>query len=98
MTTNFSILASAKALPTTKVTNQELTQLMATSDDWIKQRTGIRSRHVATDETTTSLAASVAQQLLQQSRLAATAIDLIIVATMSPVSYTHLTLPTICSV
>ena len=93
MTTNFSILASAKALPTTKVTNQELTQLMATSDDWIKQRTGIRSRHVATDETTTSLAVSVAQQLLQQSRLAATAIDLIIVATMSPDYLTPATAP-----
>lgn len=93
MTTNFSILASAKALPTTQVMNQELTQLMPTSDNWIKQRTGIRSRHIATTETTTSLAVSVAQQLLQQSQLAATAIDLIIVATMSPDYLTPATAP-----
>ncbi|WP_047999616.1 beta-ketoacyl-ACP synthase III [Lactiplantibacillus herbarum] len=84
MTANFSILTSAKALPKTRVTNQDLTTLMPTSDEWITQRTGIKTRYVATDETTTSLAVSVAAQLLAQSELLATEIDLIVVATMSP--------------
>lgn len=84
MTQSFSILASAKAVPKKVVTNQDLTALMPTSDDWITQRTGIRQRHVATTETTTSLAAAVAKKLLRQSQVAATAIDLIVVATMSP--------------
>lgn len=57
---------------------------MTTSDEWITQRTGIKTRYVATEETTTSLAVSVASQLLAKSGCSAVDIDLIVVATMSP--------------
>ncbi len=93
MTNNFSIQATAKAVPHTEIYNQDLASLMATSDEWIQQRTGIKARHVAATETTTSLAVDVAQQLLQQSQLAETRIDLIIVATMSPDFLTPATAP-----
>ena len=84
MQTHFSIISSALAVPAQVVTNDELTTRMATSDEWIRQRTGILQRHVATTETTTSLAIAVARQLLTQSGYAAQQVDLIIVATMSP--------------
>lgn len=81
---DFKIMATASATPARVVDNDELSTMMDTSDEWITQRTGIKQRHVAVDETTSSLATSVAQQLLDQSGLTANDIDLIVVATMSP--------------
>ncbi|EEI70661.1 beta-ketoacyl-ACP synthase III [Lentilactobacillus hilgardii] len=81
---NFKILATASQVPTRVVDNDELSTMMDTSDDWIVQRTGIRRRHVAVDETTSSLCTSVAKQLLEKTGLKPSEIDLIIVATMSP--------------
>ncbi|ETY74404.1 beta-ketoacyl-ACP synthase III [Lactiplantibacillus fabifermentans] len=83
-TDHFTIVAAAQAVPQHVVTNQALTDLMPTSDEWIRQRTGIQTRHVATTETTTSLCVSVGQQLLAQTDVRADQIDLIVVATMSP--------------
>lgn len=80
----FTITASAAATPTKVLSNQQLTDWLDTSDDWISQRTGIRQRHVATTESTTSLAVEVAQKLLVHAQLAPSDVDLIIVATMSP--------------
>ncbi len=81
---NFKIMATASATPARVVDNDELSTMMDTSDEWITQRTGIKQRQVAVDENTSSLATSVAQQLLDQSGLTANDIDLIVVATMSP--------------
>ena len=78
------IETTAIALPSRVVTNHALSKTLATSDDWIRQRTGIRERRIATTETTYSLALTVAQQLLAQAEVAAADIDFIIVATMSP--------------
>ena len=51
------ILGSGSALPQKVVTNAELSQQIETSDTWIIERTGIRQRHIASaDETTSSLA------------------------------------------
>jgi 3-oxoacyl-[acyl-carrier-protein] synthase-3 len=66
------------------VTNDDLSQLMDTDDEWIYSRTGIRRRHVVTHENTSDLAISVAQQLLNNSGYTAQDIDFIIVSTMSP--------------
>jgi 3-oxoacyl-[acyl-carrier-protein] synthase-3 len=57
---------------------------MATSDEWIRQRTGIRERRIAETETTYSLALGVAQQLLAKSHCTAAELDFVLVATMSP--------------
>ncbi|UQS87424.1 ketoacyl-ACP synthase III [Nicoliella spurrieriana] len=79
----FSIMATAKAVPDRVVTNDDLAQIMDTSDEWISRRTGIKRRHVVTDETNTSLATNVAKQLLAKTHVSPEAIDFIIVATMS---------------
>ncbi|MFC6169042.1 beta-ketoacyl-ACP synthase III [Loigolactobacillus jiayinensis] len=85
------ITQTAHAVPQKIMTNQELSQLMDTSDEWIRSRTGIQQRHIATDETTASLCIQVAQQLLQQAKLPATALDFIVVCTMSPDCFTPAT-------
>ncbi|MEE8823147.1 3-oxoacyl-[acyl-carrier-protein] synthase 3 [Lentilactobacillus sunkii] len=81
---DFKIISSASAIPKRVVDNDELSTMMDTSDEWITQRTGIKRRHVAVNETTSSLATQAAVKLLDQSDLDAADIDLIIVATMSP--------------
>lgn len=78
------IVATAMQVPQHRVTNDDLSQTLDTSDEWISQRTGIKARRIATSETTYSMGLAVAQDLLAQSGLAATALDFIIVATMSP--------------
>ncbi len=75
---------TAMAVPSRVVTNTALSQTLDTSDEWIKQRTGIHERRVATTETTYSLALAVARQLLDQAHRSAETLDFIIVATMSP--------------
>jgi len=75
------ITKTAKALPNKVVTNSDLEEFLETSDEWIYQRTGIRERRIATDETTTSLSIDVAKKLV--SDIDVNSIDLIIVATMS---------------
>lgn len=75
------ITKTAKALPKKNVTNKELEIFLDTSDEWIEQRTGIKERRIAVEETTTSLSIEVAKQLVKD--IDANSIDLIIVATMS---------------
>lgn len=81
---DFKIVATASQVPERVVDNHELSTMMDTSDEWIVKRTGIKRRHIAVTETTSSLCTSVAQQLLAQSELQPDDIDLIVVATMSP--------------
>ena len=72
-------------VPERIVTNQELAQTLDTSDDWIVQRTGIRARHIAApDETTSSMAVAACRAALAQAELLPEAVDLIIVATSTP--------------
>ncbi|MBW7988334.1 beta-ketoacyl-ACP synthase III [Lactobacillus helveticus] len=81
---DFKIMATASSVPDHVVTNDELATMMDTSDKWITQRTGIKRRRIATEETTSSMCTDVATQLIAQSDLTAKDIDLIAVATMSP--------------
>lgn len=79
------ILGTGSALPARKVGNEELAQRLDTSDAWIVERTGIRSRHIAdADETTADLATRAARAALDAAGVAADALDLIIVATATP--------------
>jgi len=73
------------ALPKRRVTNEELAKTVDTTDAWIVERTGIRNRYVAGDgETTASLATDAARRALDHAGLAATEIDLIVLATATP--------------
>lgn len=74
-----------KALPRRIMTNKEFETLVDTSDEWIVQRTGIRQRHIASeDETTASLAEAAARSALGDAGLTPADIDLIILATATP--------------
>lgn len=77
------ITGLGKAVPSHKVTNHELSQLVDTSDDWIRSRTGIEARHISQDETTTSLAIRAGQEAVEESGLDPLEIDLVIVATIT---------------
>ncbi len=73
------------ALPARIVPNAELEGLVDTSDEWIRQRTGIRQRYVAGEgETTSTLATEAAKAALSHAGIDAADIDLILVATSTP--------------
>jgi 3-oxoacyl-[acyl-carrier-protein] synthase-3 len=71
--------------PERVITNDELAQMVDTSDEWIIERTGIRERRIAADEQALSdLAMPAAQQALEQAGSDGTDVDLLIVATVTP--------------
>ena len=79
------VLGVGSALPKRKVTNEELAERVETSDQWIVERTGIRSRYVADDgETTASLATDAARRALEHAGVNAKDIGLIVLATATP--------------
>jgi len=78
------ISATAHYIPQKKVTNDELSQIMDTSDEWIRTRTGIANRHIATTENTSDLCTKVAQFLLEKSNISADELDFILIASMTP--------------
>ncbi|MGQ7563261.1 beta-ketoacyl-ACP synthase III [Streptococcus suis] len=84
MRTHAKISQVAHYLPEKIVTNDDLAQIMDTTDDWVRSRTGIGQRHVVTDQTTSDLATAVAQDLLEKAQIGAEEIDFIILATMTP--------------
>lgn len=72
-------------LPSRRVDNAELTETVDTSDEWIIERTGIRSRHIAADgELTSDLAYEAAWRALKSADLQPQDIDLIVLATSTP--------------
>ena len=81
-----SVIAGVgSALPKRCVTNAELAQTVDTSDEWIVERTGIRSRYIADDsETTASLATEACQRALEHAGIDAADIGLIVLATATP--------------
>ena len=80
---SFSILGTGSALPSRTVTNEELTQIVDTSDEWIRTRTGISERRVCSDEFISDLAYQAARNALADCSCSAKELDLIICATMS---------------
>lgn len=85
MSKAIKILSVASYLPQTKVTNDDLSKIMDTSDEWIVSHTGIKNRYYAmNDENTSDLATFVGAKLLEKANLDASDIDLLIVSTISP--------------
>jgi len=79
------IVGWGKCLPRRVLTNEELSTLVDTSDEWISSRTGIRERHVVQEgETTASMAIQAARRALEVARLSPAELDLIVVATITP--------------
>jgi len=82
----FAALRSIGAyVPPKVLTNHDLEKLVDTSDEWITKRTGIKTRHIAEPEQSTSdLGLEAAKQALERASLNAEELDLIICATISP--------------
>ena len=79
------IVGVGSYLPAKVVTNDDLAKTVDTSDEWIVQRTGIKSRHIAADDQRTSdLAVEAAQAALKNAGLDAQSVDLIVLATATP--------------
>ena len=77
------ICATGSCLPRYQMPNEEWTGYVETSDDWIRERTGIESRHIAKEESCVSLAAGAAKRALERANVTADAIDLLLVSTIS---------------
>jgi 3-oxoacyl-[acyl-carrier-protein] synthase-3 len=79
------ILATGIYVPPNLVKNDDLKEMMDTSDEWIRQRTGIEQRYWADENTSTSdLALEAAKKALENAKTDKSELDMIIVATLSP--------------
>ena len=79
------ILGTGSAAPANVVTNFDLEKIMDTSDEWIVQRTGIKSRHISEPgEKFSDFAVAASQTALERARVEAADLDLIIAGTMTP--------------
>ena len=73
------------SVPKRVVSNADMAKIVDTSDDWIVERTGIKSRHIAADdELTSDLGIAASRQALVRAGLSADSIDLVICATATP--------------
>ncbi len=80
-----SIIGTGSYMPERVMTNEDLSKIVDTTDEWITTRTGIKERRVAApDEATSDMASNAARKALESAGLQATDIDLIIVATVTP--------------
>ena len=85
MTLRSVVVGTGSALPKRRVDNEELARQVDTSDQWIVERTGIRSRYIAGEgETTASLATDAARAALENAGIDSTEVDLIVLATATP--------------
>lgn len=89
------IIGTGSFLPENIVTNDDLSRIMDTSDEWIRTRTGIRKRHLVKEESTTYMAVEAAKKALDNAGMEAQDLDLILVATITG---DHITPSTACEV
>src|ERR671935_2117722 len=80
-----SIVGTGSYVPEKILTNADLSRMVDTSDDWIITRTGIKERRIAAkDENTSEMATKAALKAMEQAKISAKEIDLILVATATP--------------
>lgn len=78
------IIGTGSYVPEQIVTNDDLAKIVETSDEWIRSRTGIGARRIATADSTSHMAAEAAKRALEQSGIKPEEIDLILLGTSSP--------------
>lgn len=76
-------IGNGSYVPPKVVTNDDLASFLVTSDEWIRERTGIRERHVCVEESACDLAYQAALAALDQSGVKAEELDMILCATIS---------------
>ena len=92
MSQGVTIAGTGSYLPEKILTNEELSTIVDTSDEWIVTRTGIKARHIAAEgEFTSHLASKAAVKALEQAGMEASEVELIIVATITPDTLTPAT-------
>ena len=80
-----SIIGTGSYVPEKILTNEDLSRVVDTSDEWIITRTGIKQRRIAAkDEHTSDMAAKAALKAIEQAKISPAEIDLILVATATP--------------
>ena len=86
---NSTIIGTGYYVPENIVTNDDLSKLMDTSDEWIRERTGIEQRRFATrgKDTTTSMGVRAAERAIEKAKINKEDIDFLIFATLSPDYY-----------
>jgi len=83
-----SIKAFGAYAPSRIVSNDDLSKIVETNDEWIVERTGIKERRISEGEDTSNIAVKAANQALERANLKGEDIDLIIVATITPDKFT----------
>lgn len=78
-----SICGTGSYIPRFTMDNNDIAKLVDTSDEWIRERTGIIRRHIIKEETTVSMASEAGKRALENAGMDAEEIDLILVATIS---------------
>ena len=81
------IMGTGSYLPSKVLTNEDLKRYVETSDEWIQSRTGIKERHIVTDEGTTDLAYEASLKAIEDAGVNPEDIDLVVVATVTPDNY-----------
>ena len=71
-------------LPQKVVTNDDLAKIVETSDEWISTRTGIKTRHIVENETTSDLVTKACEMAMKRANIQPEDIDLIVVASITP--------------
>lgn len=80
---SFDIIGTGMYVPEKVVTNDDLSKIVDTNDEWITKRVGVKRRHVSVDETAADMAAKAARQALDDAGVGAEELDLIIAASVS---------------
>lgn len=79
---SFNIIGTGRAVPEYIMTNDELSTVVDTNDEWIRSHTGIGNRHICKNETITELCVNASNEALAEAGITAKELDLIICATM----------------
>lgn len=79
---SFKILGTGSYVPPRVVTNEELSTMLDTTDEWITQRVGVKERHISTTETASEIGAKAGKAALEASGIKAEELDLIICSTV----------------
>ena len=80
---SFAVMGTGSYVPPRVVTNEELSQFVDTTDEWITQRVGVKQRYVCTTETAADLGAEAARRARENSGVKPEELDLILAATVS---------------
>ena len=78
------IKGTGSYVPKTVLTNDDLSKIVDTNDEWIASRTGIKERHIVTDELTIDLAEQASKRAIEDANVDPKDIDLVVVATVTP--------------